>query len=97
MFCFALHLTKTKNNTASNQTMIGISRKKIINFRTDPRNLTDIRINYSSAPVRIERKQVLDQWKDSLRPLETIYYAKVIVKYDTNYIFRVSTSDHMKY
>ena len=53
-------------------------------------HLTNQSINYASAPVRIERKKVLDQWEDSVRDLDTIYYAKVIVNYDSNYFFRVS-------
>ena len=60
------------------------------NYRTDPRNLTDLSLNYSIAPVRIQRKQLLDKWEDSIRPLSTVYQAKVNVTYDSNYIFRVS-------
>ena len=53
--------------------------------------MTNILINYSSAAVRIGRKNLLDEWKDSVRPLETIYYAKVTVKFDSNYVIRVSS------
>ena len=38
----------------------------------------------------IERKTFLDEWEDSMRPLTTMYYTKIRVKYDMNYIFRVS-------
>ena len=54
-------------------------------------------INYSSAAVRIGRKNLLDEWKDSVRPLETIYYAKVAVKFDSNYIIRVSSINRFLY
>ena len=64
--------------------------KSLQNYRTDPMNLTELSINYSIAPVRIERKQLLDKWEDSIRPLSTIYQAKVTTNYDSNYIFRVS-------
>ena len=53
--------------------------------------MTNILINYSSAAVRIGRKNLLDEWKDSVRPLETIYYAKVTVEFDSNYVIRVSS------
>ena len=61
-----------------------------IQFRTDPMNTTGVPIKYSSAPVLFEMKKFLDQWEDSMRPLTMVYYAKIHVEYDTNYIFRVS-------
>ena len=61
-----------------------------IPIRTDPRNVTGSPIKYSSAPVLFEMKKFLDEWEDSMRPLTTVYYARIAVEYDTNYIFRVS-------
>ena len=72
-----------KNNTLDNNYVF-------IRFRTDPRNITGLPVRYSSAPVMIERKTFLDEWEDSMRPLTTMYYTKIRVKYDMNYIFRVS-------
>ena len=53
-------------------------------------NTTGVPIKYSSAPVLFEMKKFLDQWEDSMRPLTMVYYAKIHVEYDTNYIIRVS-------
>ena len=53
-------------------------------------NTTGVPIKYSSAPVLFEMKKFLDEWEDSMRPLTMVYYTKIHVEYDTNYIFRVS-------
>ena len=55
-------------------------------------NTTGVQVKYSSSPVLFEMKKFLDEWEDSMRPLTMVYYTKIPVEYDTNYIFRVRLS-----
>lgn len=63
------------------------------NISDKPSNGVTTNLAYSVVSVRLERKKLLDEWEDSIRPLVTRYVAKVKVEPEANYTFRVSLHD----
>ena len=46
-------------------------------------------LQYSIAPVSLQRKKLSDRWEDSLKPFLIKYSAEITVDYDTKYVIRV--------
>lgn len=49
--------------------------------------------NFTFSPVTFERKALLDDWEDSIKPLLSKYSSSFVVEYDTDYIIRVVAVD----
>ena len=52
-----------------------------LDFRTD--------VPFSVVPVSFQKKEVLDDWHDPLKPLPSKYVSNFTVEYDTEYEIRV--------